>query len=87
MCIRDRDIALKNSKGEIVRTGKTNSFGVVVFEKILKDDYTISGLLNEIALEQSNIKKDELICDKVLQKEILYTDLSLIHISEPTRPY
>lgn len=72
------DIAVKNSKGEIVRTGKTNSFGVVVFEKILKDDYTISGLLNEIALEQSNIKKDELICDKVLQKEILYTDRNFI---------
>ena len=74
----DTDIALKNSKGEIVKTGRTNSFGVYVFEKILKDDYTVSGLLNKVALIDTNVKKDELICDQVLQKELLYGDRNFI---------
>jgi outer membrane protein OmpA-like peptidoglycan-associated protein len=74
----DTDIALKNSKGEIVKTGRTNSFGVYVFEKILKDDYTVSGLLNKVALIDTNVKRDELICDQVLQKEVLYGDRNFI---------
>ncbi len=74
----DTDIAVKNSKGEIVRTGRTNSFGVVVIEKILKDNYTISGLLNNVALTDTKVKKEELICDKVLQKEIFYADRNFI---------
>ena len=76
--LADTDIALKNSKGEIVKTGRTNSFGVVVFEKILKDDYTVSGLLNNIALLDTYVKKDDLICDKVLQREVLYGDRNFI---------
>jgi outer membrane protein OmpA-like peptidoglycan-associated protein len=72
------DVVIKNNKGEIVKTGRTNSFGVFVFEKIIAEDYTISGLLNNIALENGSIKKDELICDEVIQKEILYTDRNFI---------
>ena len=76
--LADVDVALKNSKGEIVKTDKTNGFGVVVFDKILKDDYTISGLLNSVALIDTTVKKDELICDKVVQKELLYGDRNFI---------
>jgi outer membrane protein OmpA-like peptidoglycan-associated protein len=72
------DVVIKNNAGEIIKTGKTNSFGVYVFEKIVADDYTISGMLNNIALENSSIKKDELICDQVIQKEIIYTDRNFI---------
>jgi outer membrane protein OmpA-like peptidoglycan-associated protein len=72
------DVVIKNNAGEIVRTGKTNSFGVYVFEKIVADDYTISGMLNSVALENSSIKKEELICDQVIQKEIIYTDRNFI---------
>lgn len=74
----DTEIVLKNNKGEIVKTGKTNSFGIFVFEKILKDNYTVSGLLNNIALIDTTIIKDELICDQVLQKELLYGDRNFI---------
>ena len=76
--LADTDVAIKNSKGEIVKTAKTNAFGVVVFDKILQDDYTISGVLNNVALIDSSVKKAELICDKVLQKEILYGDRNFI---------
>ncbi len=74
----DTDIVLKNNKGEIVKTGKTNSFGIFVFEKILKDNYTVSGLLNNVALIDTTVNKDELICDQVLQKELLYGDRNFI---------
>lgn len=44
----------------------------------MKDNYTISGLLNNVALTDTNVKKEELICDKVLQKEIFYADRNFI---------
>ncbi|NOU37937.1 MAG: OmpA family protein [Ferruginibacter sp.] len=72
------DVVIKNNAGEIIKTGKTNSFGVFVFEKIVAGDYTISGLLNNVALENSNIKESELICDQVIQKEIIYADRNFI---------
>jgi outer membrane protein OmpA-like peptidoglycan-associated protein len=72
------DIVIKNNAGEVVKTGRTNSFGVFIFEKIVADDYVISGLLNNVALENGSINKDELICDQVIQKEILYTDRNFI---------
>lgn len=76
--LADTDVAIKNSKGEIVKTAKTNAFGVVVFDKILQDDYSISGVLNNVALIDSSVKKAELICDKMIQKEILYEDRNFI---------
>ncbi len=72
------DIAIKNKAGEIVKTGKTNSFGIYVIEKIVKDDYTISGLLNNVALENTNVRADEMICDEVVQKEVVYADRNFI---------
>lgn len=72
------DIAIKNTKGEIIKTGRTNSFGVYVIEKIIKEDYIVSGLLNNVALESSTVKKEELICDEVVQKEVLYADRNFI---------
>jgi outer membrane protein OmpA-like peptidoglycan-associated protein len=72
------DVAIKNAAGEIIKTGKTNSFGIVIFEKILKQNYTISGLLNGIELEGSSIKESELICDRIIQKEIVYADRNFI---------
>jgi outer membrane protein OmpA-like peptidoglycan-associated protein len=72
------DVVIKNNAGEVIKTGRTNAFGVFVFEKIVADDYTIAGLLNNIALENSSIKKDELICDQVIQKEIIYADRNFI---------
>jgi outer membrane protein OmpA-like peptidoglycan-associated protein len=72
------DVAIKNKAGEVIKTGRTNAFGVIVFEKIVKDDYTIDAVLNNIALENSSVKSDELICDKVVQKEVIYADRNFI---------
>ena len=71
-------IALKNSAGEIVLTGVTNDFGVVVFDDLDPDNYSIEGLLYEVALENSATRKDEFIKDETLQKEIVYGDRNFI---------
>ena len=76
--IPNTDVILKNSKSEIVKTGKTNNMGVVVFEKILKDDYTVSGSLANVALIDSFVKKEELKCDKTHPIEIVYSDRTFI---------
>lgn len=72
------DVALKNSKGEVVGTAKTDAFGVAKFCDILPDDYKIDGIFNEIALEGNEIKKDEFKDNLTLQKDILYADKNFI---------
>jgi outer membrane protein OmpA-like peptidoglycan-associated protein len=72
------DVAIKNNAGEIIKTATTNAYGVVVFEHIVSDNYSITGILNNVALENGSIQKNELQCDKIIQKEILYTDRNFI---------
>ena len=74
----ETDVVLKDTKGNIIKSGKTISFGVVVFENVIPDDYTIEGALNTIQLEPTIAKKSEFIPRKTLQKEIIYADLNLI---------
>ncbi|HNP33889.1 MAG TPA: OmpA family protein [Flavobacterium sp.] len=74
----DTDVVIKNAKGEIIKSGKTNSFGAVVFENVVPDDYTIEGLLNSVKLEPTLAKKSEFKPNKTIQKEIIYSDLNLI---------
>jgi hypothetical protein len=69
---------LKNSKGEVVGTTKTDAFGVAKFCDILPDDYKIDGIFNEIALEGNEIKKNEFKDNLTLQKDILYADKNFI---------
>ena len=42
------------------------------------ENYTISGALNSIALEGSNVSKDEFLSMKTVKKEILYSDRNFI---------
>jgi outer membrane protein OmpA-like peptidoglycan-associated protein len=72
------DVALKNSKGEVVGTAKTDAFGITKFCDILPDDYKIEGVFNEIALEGNEVKKDEFKDVLTLQKDILYADKNFI---------
>ncbi|HIP47743.1 MAG TPA: OmpA family protein [Lutibacter sp.] len=72
------DVAIKNIKGEVVQTGTTNSFGVVVFDPIEPDTYSINGLLYEVALDENTTSKKEFVKNETLQKEILYSDTNFI---------
>ncbi len=72
------DVVVKNSKGEVVKSGTTNSFGTITFDEIIPDNYTIEGKLHNVALENSSTQKSEFVSDQTLQKEILYTDKNFI---------
>lgn len=74
----DTDIALKDKSGAIVKTGTTNSFGIVVFDDIERDDYLINGQLYEVALSDNTAAKNEFVEGETLQKEILYEDENFI---------
>lgn len=80
--LSDTDIVLVNSAGQTVNTGKTNSFGIVVFEKVKTDDYTIKGILNNVNLEEGVLTVKELSnCQSnngIVSKEILYADRNFI---------
>ncbi|MEZ4920396.1 MAG: OmpA family protein [Saprospiraceae bacterium] len=72
------DVAVKNVAGEIVYSGTTNNFGVVAFNDIVPDNYSIEGILYEIDLSASNATKDEFKPNIPLQKQILYEDTNFI---------
>ena len=72
------DVAVKNIKGEIIRSQRTNSFGVVTFDNMVPENYTIEGLLYNVALENGSAQKNEFVPNKTLQKEILYGDRNFI---------
>ncbi len=72
------DVALKNSKGEVLKTGKTDAFGTVAFNDILADDYSIAGVLNTVALDSTSAQTADFKNGETLKKEILYTDRNFI---------
>ena len=72
------DVALKNSKGEVVGTAKTDAFGVSKFCDILPDDYSLAGVLNEIALDGNVAKKSEFKEEQTLLKDLIYSDRNFI---------
>lgn len=72
------DIVIKNKNGDVIQTGSTNNFGVIVFNKMIQDDYVIEGKLYDVNLDNSTITKSEFRSEKKLQKEILYSDLNFI---------
>lgn len=74
----DTDIVLKDMEGNIVQSGKSNAYGVVVFNDIKKDDYTIEGKLYDVDLDGSTAVKNEFKANETLQKEIVYSDLNFI---------
>jgi outer membrane protein OmpA-like peptidoglycan-associated protein len=74
----DTDVVVKNKNGEVIQTGKTNGYGVVVFNNVIPDDYMIEGKLYSINLETTTTVKSEFTPKETLQKEILYTDLNFI---------
>jgi outer membrane protein OmpA-like peptidoglycan-associated protein len=74
----DTDIAVFNLEGVVIKTGKTNSFGMVSFDDLTPATYSIEGKLHGISLEKTVITKAEFEPDKNVQKEIVYADRSFI---------
>ncbi|MCH5716028.1 MSCRAMM family protein [Niabella hibiscisoli] len=68
------DVVLKNVYGEIIHSGTTNNYGVVVFNNITPDNYSIAGKLFDVDLKGAVANKSDFKSNQTLQKEILYTD-------------
>ncbi len=76
--LANTDIAVKNLNGEVIKTGTTNSFGVVVFNDMLPNDYVIEGELYDVNMEGSTTSIGEFKPKETLQKEIIYGDRNFI---------
>jgi outer membrane protein OmpA-like peptidoglycan-associated protein len=78
----DTDVVLVDTDGNITNTGKTNNYGVVVFQNVNPNDYTVKGKLFDVNLQENLIAraefKDCLKNNKNIQKEILYNDTNFI---------
>ncbi|WP_114790214.1 OmpA family protein [Niabella yanshanensis] len=68
------DVVIKNVYGEIIQSGATNNYGVIVFNNIRPDNYSIAGKLFDIDLKGALANKNEFEPNQTLQKEILYAD-------------
>ncbi|AJR02776.1 OmpA family protein [Siansivirga zeaxanthinifaciens] len=76
------DVVLTDLNGNIVQSGTTNTYGVIVFNDVATNDYIVKGKLYNLTLEETSIKKDEFIACKKdgnsIQKVIKYGDLNFI---------
>ncbi|WP_281846238.1 OmpA family protein [Olleya namhaensis] len=76
------DVVLADLNGNIVQSGTTNTYGVVVFNDVAEDNLIVKGKLYNISLEETSISKDEFkACKKEgnsIQKVIKYGDLNFI---------
>ncbi|WP_452229827.1 OmpA family protein [Lacinutrix sp. MEBiC02404] len=76
------DVVLTDLDGNIVQSGITNAYGVVVFNDVVEDNYIIKGKLYTIDLVEGSIAKSDFEnCQKEsagIQKTILYTNEQFI---------
>ena len=68
------DVVIKNVYGEIIHTGTTNNYGVVVFSNMKPGNYSIAGKLFDVDLEGAVAIQTDFTPNTTVQKEILYTD-------------
>ena len=78
------DIALKSSNGTLIGTSKTNAYGTSQFCDLLPENYTIAGVLNDVALDVSTVNKAEFYNGQMLSKDVLYSDRNFIVIGKAT---
>lgn len=72
------EVVVKDSLNVVVKSGTTNSFGVVTFDDIKPRNYTIEGKLHKIDLESTTVKKEEFKPNETIQKEIFFAKNNFI---------
>jgi outer membrane protein OmpA-like peptidoglycan-associated protein len=72
------EVVLRDNNGQIAKTGTTNSLGVIEFSNVQPRDYTVEGLLYEIALEAAKIEVAAFNSPDPVQKTIYYNDPNFI---------
>lgn len=78
--LSNTEVQVKNNAGDVVQSGITNAFGVVVFEKMMPDNYNIEGTLASVALDNASASKQEFLknTNKVVQKKIEFGDRNFV---------
>ncbi len=76
------DVVLTGLQGNIIKTGTTNSYGIVTFHDVKKGNYVVKGKLYEQDMENTTIVPDDFSeCIRTksgIQKDILYSDPSFL---------
>ena len=72
------EIVLVNSSGQPVKTGTTNSLGIVEFANVEPNDYTIRGKLYDIDLSTASISTSEFNTSEQVMKTVNYDDPNFI---------
>lgn len=72
------DVVLKDAQDNIIQSGVTNAYGVVVFNDIKKSNYKVEGKLYDTNLETATVTETEFKANETLQKEIIYSDMNFI---------
>lgn len=80
--IPNADIAVTDENGKIIKSGKTNVYGAVIFDDVPSGNYTVTGNGYGVELEAATITiEDFKACkdgNKPIEKEILYGDENFI---------
>lgn len=75
--IPNAEVVLRNGNGQVVKTGRTNSLGVIEFTSMSPQDYAVEGKLVDIALEPAQISTSEFSAESV-QKTIYFDDPNFV---------
>jgi outer membrane protein OmpA-like peptidoglycan-associated protein len=77
--VADVDVSLKDKRGAVLLTKKTESNGKVTFVNIAPGDYLVSGVKGELLTSKAKIDKEEFNKrGKSIYKELLLKDLKFI---------
>ena len=72
------EVAIVNSSGQVVKTGKTNSLGIIELKNIAPGDYTIQGKLYNIDLSTETVATSDFNSSDAVQKTVFYDDPNFI---------
>jgi outer membrane protein OmpA-like peptidoglycan-associated protein len=77
--VADVDVSLRDKKGTVLRTKKTETNGKVVFENVEPGDYLLTGSKGEVLTSSAKVEKAEFNKHgKSIYKELLLKDLKFI---------
>lgn len=78
LAVRNADVLIRDSEGEVVATGRTNSLGTVTFTGLNEADYFVEGALYDIQTTNSHISKAEFNSEMPVVSKLFYEDLRFV---------
>ncbi|MCG8327675.1 MAG: OmpA family protein [Chitinophagales bacterium] len=72
------EVVLLSGDGQVIKTGTTNSLGIVEFANVQPNDYTIEGKLYDVSLLSEGINTSEFNTAEQVQKVVYYDDPNFI---------